>query len=111
MSAAMSHWSPYKPDSAAPWTRRRVVHLHRRTSFGAAKSVVDQDLAEGPDKAVDRLLAGGPVSEASPFEQTAGLIGNAAVDSGSIERLKAWWLYRCLFSPTPLVERLSLIHI
>jgi uncharacterized protein (DUF1800 family) len=43
------------------------------------------------------------------FEALAAIIGQAAVDSGSAERLKAWWLYRCLFSPHPLNERLTLM--
>jgi uncharacterized protein (DUF1800 family) len=39
----------------------------------------------------------------------ARTIGDAAVASGSPNRLKAWWLYRMLFSPDPLSERLALM--
>jgi uncharacterized protein (DUF1800 family) len=39
----------------------------------------------------------------------ARTIGDAAVASGNPNRLKAWWLYRMLFSPDPLGERLTLM--
>jgi uncharacterized protein (DUF1800 family) len=39
----------------------------------------------------------------------ARTIGDAAVASGNPNRLKAWWLYRMLFSPDSLGERLALM--
>lgn len=107
----MSPWSPYKPNDAAPWDLQRVVHLHRRTAFGAAWSEIDRDLHDGPEPAVTRLIEGHSRLEGVPegFDSLATIIGQAAVDSGSAERLKAWWLYRCLFSPHPLQERLTLM--
>ena len=39
----------------------------------------------------------------------ARTIGDAAVASAIPNRLKAWWLYRMLFSPDPLGERLTLM--
>ncbi|MEZ6032600.1 MAG: DUF1800 domain-containing protein [Planctomycetaceae bacterium] len=106
-----SVWIPYKPSDDAPWNLRRVVHLHRRVVFGACWSEAQRDLADGPEAAVSRVLDGTVRAAGVPegFEQLAGVIGAAAVDSGSVERLKAWWLYRCLFSPHPLEERLTLM--
>jgi uncharacterized protein (DUF1800 family) len=107
----LSVWAPYEPDDAAPWNLRRVVHLHRRVVFGACWSEVQRDLAEGPEAAVSRVLDGKARAEGVPddFEQLAEVIAAAAVDSGNVERLQAWWLYRCLFSPHPLEERLTLM--
>ncbi len=106
----MHHWTPYSPDSSQPWDRRRVVHLHRRAVFGACRSEIDRDLADGPDKSITRLLTGeGRAGVPEGFADLAQVIGQSAVDSGTPERLKAWWLYRCLFSPQPLVERLTLM--
>ncbi|NOX55571.1 MAG: DUF1800 domain-containing protein [Planctomycetes bacterium] len=106
----VSVWTPYEPDDDAPWNLRRVVHLHRRVVFGACWSEIQRDLAQGPAAAVTRVIDGKVRAEGVPegFEQLAGVIGAAAVDSGSAERLQAWWLYRCLFSPHPLEERLTL---
>lgn len=106
----MQHWTPYVPDGAQPWDRRRVVHLHLRAAFGACMSEIDRDLADGPEKSISRLFAGeGQSGVPEGFAEFAEVIGQSAVDSGSPERLKAWWLYRCLFSPQPLVERLTLM--
>jgi uncharacterized protein (DUF1800 family) len=105
------NWSPYQPNDAAPWNLERVVHLHRRAAFGATWRELQRDLHDGPDAAVARLVAGQARLEGVPegFDSLAAIIGQAAVDSGSAERLKAWWLYRCLFSPHPLQERLTLM--
>ena len=107
----MSLWKPYRPSSSAPWDLKRAVHLHRRVVFGASWDEVQRDLDEGPQRAVTRLFDGtcriGGVPE--QFENLAQTIGSSAVDSGSPEWLKAWWLYRCLFSPRPLEERLTLM--
>jgi uncharacterized protein (DUF1800 family) len=107
----MSAWNLYKPTTDAPWSLQRVVHLHRRAAFGAAWREIQHDLGEGPDAAVSRLLDGKSRPEGTPedFDSLANIIGQAAADSSSAERLKAWWLYRCLFSPHPLQERLTLM--
>jgi uncharacterized protein (DUF1800 family) len=105
------YWQPYTPDDHAPWNRRRVVHLHRRAGFAGTWEEVERDLKEGPQAAIDRLLAGKAYSTAVPedFEATSRLLADAAVASGNIHRLKAWWLYRMVFSPDPLGERLTLL--
>jgi uncharacterized protein (DUF1800 family) len=85
--------------------------LHRRAGFGATWSEFARDLADGPEAAIDRVLHGTSRSLGVPpsFNETADILGDAAAGSGNAERLKAWWLYRCLFSPDPLTERLTLV--
>ncbi|HVX64457.1 MAG TPA: DUF1800 domain-containing protein [Pirellulales bacterium] len=104
-------WTPYEPTDAAPWNLQRVAHLHRRAGFAASQRVLERDLHDGPTAAIDRLLAGRQHEKTVPedFEALAGTIGDAAVASGNIQRLKAWWLYRMIFSPDPLGERLALV--
>lgn len=104
-------WQPYTPEEQAPWNLRRVLHLHRRAGFAARWEAIERDLHEGPKAAVDRLLAGKESADAAvdDFESLAGTIGDAAVASGNIHRLKAWWLFRMIFSPDPLAERLTLL--
>jgi hypothetical protein len=106
-------WTPYAPGPDAPWDLRRVVHLHRRAGFSASWAELRRDLADGPGPSVRRLLDGkarGP-GEGVPedFESTAALLGDAAAESNDPARLKARWLYRILFSPDPLGERLTLM--
>jgi uncharacterized protein (DUF1800 family) len=107
----MSNWNPYQPSDSAPWSVQRAHHLHRRAAFGASWTEIERDVADGPEAAVMRLMDGKSRLEGVPgdFEQLAAIIGQAATDSASPERLKAWWLYRCLFTPHPLEERLTLM--
>ena len=86
-------------------------HLHRRAVFGATWNEVQRDVASDPQSAVSRILDGQCRMDGVPdgFSNLANIIGSAAADSGSNERLKAWWIYRILFSPHPLEERLTLM--
>jgi uncharacterized protein (DUF1800 family) len=68
-------------------------------------------LQDGPQKSIDRLLAGNSRMSGVPenFEATATLLRDSAVTSGDPARLKAWWIFRMLFGPDPLTERLVLM--
>lgn len=106
----MQHWQPYRPNSSQPWNLARVVHLHRRVAFGATLAEQRRDLVDDPQTAVTRLIEGTARKDTpAAFDELANVIGNAAADSPNPDRLKAWWLYRCLFTPDPLQERLTLM--
>jgi uncharacterized protein (DUF1800 family) len=107
-SRAGNPWAPYAPTGEAPWDLRRVVHLHRRAGFAATWDELQRDLEDGPAPSIDRLLAGKARSQGVPaeFERTAGVLRDTAAEP---ERLKAWWVYRMLFGPDPLTERLTLL--
>ena len=104
-------WAPYSATASDPWDLRRVVHLHRRAGFGATWFELERDLADGPEAAIDRILTGRsrPSGVPADFDHISGLIADAAVQSGDLGRLQAWWVYRLLFSPDPLGERLTLL--
>ncbi len=105
----MKHWNPYTPIDAVPWNRARVVHLHRRAVFGATAAEQQRDLDEDPQAAVTRILTGTVrINTPASFDDLSDVIGSAAADSPNPDRLKAWWLYRCLFTSDPLQERLTL---
>jgi uncharacterized protein (DUF1800 family) len=106
-----SAWVAYVPDDAAPWNLRRVVHLHRRAGFAATWSQIERDLKDGPKESIDRLLSGRACDQGVPesFNETAELLASAAVSTRDPARLKAWWVYRMLFGPDPLTERLVLM--
>jgi uncharacterized protein (DUF1800 family) len=110
-SSLAGAWAPYVPGKEAPWNLRRVVHLHRRAGFGATWDEIQRDLADGPRASVDRLLAGKARVQGVPqdFEATAAVLAEAAVAAHDAGRLKAWWVYRMLFGPDPLAERLTLM--
>ncbi len=106
MPATNNLWAPLAAVSGEAWELGKVAHLHRRAGFGATWSELQRDLRAGPAASVDRLLNPPPPS---PDEQQVldslrhGLLH--ARDSG---RLKAWWLYRILFDPDPLREKMTL---
>ncbi len=104
-------WMPYMPDEAAPWDLRRVVHLHRRAGFAATWAEIQRDLRDGPQASIGRVLAGKAAAEGVPadFARTADLLGETAASSGDAARLKAWWVFRMLYGPDPLTERLALM--
>ncbi|HEV8062525.1 MAG TPA: DUF1800 domain-containing protein [Gemmataceae bacterium] len=99
-------WEPYRPSPQEPWDLRKVGHLYRRAAFGASHAELEKGLRAGPERAIDHLLAGGDGQD--KFDsQTQGMVP-------SIERVnngfqaRAWWLYRMLYSPHPLKEKLTL---
>jgi uncharacterized protein (DUF1800 family) len=104
-------WAPYVPSDEAPWDVRRVVHLHRRAGFAATWGEIRRDLKDGPRPSLDRVLAGKAATDGVPadFERTADLLGETAATSDSPARLRAWWLFRMLFGPDPLTERMTLL--
>ena len=102
-------WAPYEPDAQAPWTLRRVVHLHRRAGFAATWAELQRDLKDGPAAAVERLLSGQAAAAPADFEATSRLLADAAVTAGDVGRLRAGWFYRMLFGPDPLGEKLTLL--
>jgi uncharacterized protein (DUF1800 family) len=103
-------WAPYVPSARAPWGLRRVVHLHRRAGFAATWAELQRDLKDGPGPSIDRLLQGKSRLGVPPdFAETADTLARLAVEAGDVARLKAWWVYRMLFGPDPLTERLTLL--
>jgi uncharacterized protein (DUF1800 family) len=104
-------WAPYVPSKEAPWDLRRVVHLHRRAGFAATWNEIQRDLKDGPKASIDRVLAGKAATAGVPgdFAKTGDLLGETAGLSTDPARLKAWWVFRMLFGPNPLAERLTLL--
>jgi uncharacterized protein (DUF1800 family) len=88
-----------------------VVHLHRRAGFAATWDELQHDLHDGPAPSIDRLLAGKARARGVPdnFASFADTLARLAVEGQDVRRLKAWWVYRMLFGPDPLSERLALM--
>jgi len=104
-------WVPYVPSDAAPWNLARVVHLHRRAGFAATWAEIQRDLHDGPQASVTRVLAGktrldGTIGD---FESVSQALAESAASTSMADRLKAWWVFRMLFSPDPLGEQLTLM--
>ena len=88
-----------------------MFHLHRRAGFAATWGEIQRDLRDGPEVSVTRLVQGksridGTVKD---FETVSAALADSASSTAAADRLKAWWVFRMLFSPDPLGERLTLL--
>jgi uncharacterized protein (DUF1800 family) len=99
-------WERHQPSSEAPWDMKKVGHLYRRAGFGATAAELEAALKAGPDKTIESLLKGGAGQE--EFEQLTLSLAQSIGRSNNAAQLPAWWLYRMLYSPHPLREKLTL---
>jgi uncharacterized protein (DUF1800 family) len=99
-------WEPYQPSDKEPWDVKKVGHLYRRAAFGATAADLDAALAAGPDKAIHWLLQGGP--DADKFDADMAPLAQSIARANVGAQARAWWLYRMLYSPRPLQEKLTL---
>jgi len=102
-------WQPWEPTESEPWNRILAAHLFRRASFGASRTELDEAIVSGPQECVDRLLSAGRNDDLSTqtfnVEMETMAAGLAASEPQALE---PWWLYRMLFTPAPLTERMTL---
>jgi uncharacterized protein (DUF1800 family) len=100
-------WLPYKPSPDAPWDLRKVGHLFRRATFGADYQDLQIALEVGPEKTIDRLLEGDAGGQQKLDAEMKPLADSIARGNNGAQA-RAWWLYRMLYSPQPLREKLTL---
>ncbi len=109
-SDAADAWAEYRPTPHEPWDEARVIHLHRRAGFGAPWSAIRRDVADGPEKSIGRVLHGdsqGPDGRpAEAIREIAQTLSESASRDGTIDRVQITWIYRMLYSPHPLAERM-----
>jgi uncharacterized protein (DUF1800 family) len=101
-------WSPYEPDAALPWSRRLAAHLYRRAGFAANTLELDEAVKAGAPAAIDRLCNPKPTEHQAAFERTSAMLADRSAATGNTPQLAAWWLYRMLNTPDPLLEKLTL---
>jgi hypothetical protein len=99
-------WAAYRPGAEAPWDLKKVGHLYRRAAFGATWPELQMGLKAGPDALIDNLLKGGEGQEA--FEQRMAPLRQGVAAANNGQAAAAYWLYRMLYSPHPLQEKLTL---
>jgi uncharacterized protein (DUF1800 family) len=99
-------WEAYEPTDKSPWNIKKVGHLYRRASFGATWSELEAGLKAGPEKTIARLLAGAAGLEA--FDKHTAPLAKSISLANNGQQARAWWLYRMLYTPHPLLEKLTL---
>jgi uncharacterized protein (DUF1800 family) len=84
--------------------RQLVAHLLRRAGFGSTAAELDSYAALGFDAAVDRLLN----YESVDTTQFDADLQAKNYDLSRLDGCQNWWLYRMLFTPRPLQEKMTL---
>lgn len=105
---------------AGPWTTNEVVHLLKRTMFGAKKADIDFFKGMSMSQAVDALLTA-PASPAAPLKNYSGADAVAAgatwvnnvsededVNAGRVSSYKSWWTGVMLNQNRSILEKLLL---
>ncbi len=83
-----------------------AAHLFRRAGFGVQRQALDDAVARTPAEVVDGLIA---VDDETPqFRSVADSLMQTVVAGGDPKRLSAAWVYRLLFTPNPLIEKMTL---
>ncbi|HZT79805.1 MAG TPA: DUF1800 domain-containing protein, partial [Gemmataceae bacterium] len=99
-------WEPYRPGDPSPWDLKKVGHLYRRAAFGATWDELQTGLKDGPDRTIDRLLQGGPGQD--EFDRQSKEFAATIARGNNGQQIRSWWLYRMLYGPHPLREKLTL---
>ena len=81
-------------------------------AFAPAGTSSSATSSAGPSESIDRLLKGEPKSAdgtpAAELESTLAAMAAQLAPSADLARIQAIWLYRMIFTPHPLRERMTL---
>lgn len=99
-------WQTWKPSAKNPWSKPKAAHLLRRATFGASGAQLDAATSSNPTAVVEQLLDSS--NESADFQQQMQSLLSAALATGNSKQLAAWWVYRMLVTPAPLLEKMTL---
>ena len=94
---------PYASTSA--WTEMEAAHLFRRAGWNADVASIRRAAADGLNSTLTRILE--VQDETDEFRETSELLYGVARETGNIDDLKAWWLYRMTYSANGLAEKMT----
>jgi len=98
-------WERYRPSDESPWDLKKAGHLYRRATFGASIDELQTAVRVGPERTIASLLTGRTDQAADELWTT---MSRSLTDANSGEQIPSLWLYRMLYSPHPLREKLTL---
>jgi uncharacterized protein (DUF1800 family) len=99
-------WEPFVPNRRSRWDRAKVAHLYRRAALGASWEQIEAGAGLATEQVVAQLLHGSPGHAA--FEEEVGRLRRGVLDGNDVAQLQALWMHRLLYSPHPLLERMTL---
>lgn len=105
LHAAEQAWSEIDATDSAQWNLRAAAHLYRRAGFGATMAQLQAAVQKSPVEMVDELLN---AEQPAEFLQSMESLANAAIATGNVKQLSAWWAYRMLTTPAQALEKITL---
>jgi uncharacterized protein (DUF1800 family) len=99
-------WAKYRPGADRPWNLAGAGHLYRRAGFGGNREQLQQAVADGPQKSIDRLLR--PDGDIDAFNRQCDKYEESLGGSEKADELRAWWLRRMINTPYALLEKMTL---
>lgn len=96
---SLQRWQPRK------FTFDDAAHLWRRAGFGASRKTIEETVALGPDKAIDRLVDG-PADDAAAKDLE--FIYRSVIGAEDEDGARGWILLRMLRSEHPVREKIAL---
>jgi len=99
-------WLPFEPTSDQPWNQTLVAHLFRRAGFGADLATLDLAVKQSPAEVVEKLILQN--IESNDFRAAADTLAETVLAGGDPKQLSAAWVYRLLFTPNQLLEKMTL---
>jgi len=99
-------WQPYVPTAEVPWDVRHAAHLLRRAGFGGSWQQVQEAVRKSPQEVLDDLFR--PPAKLADFDRESESLAQSVLATGDSKQLAAWWLHRMVFSPAPLIEKMTL---
>jgi uncharacterized protein (DUF1800 family) len=99
-------WDAYRPTEKSPWDLKKAGHLYRRAGFGATAAELEAGLKAGPEKTIAALFSGGTAS--NDYIDLVDQLRTEVARSNNGPGATAWWLYRMLYGPHPLREKMTL---
>jgi len=99
-------WLPFEPTSDQPWNQTLAAHLFRRAGFGADLATLDVAVKQSPAEVVEQLVLRN--TEANDFRAAADTLAETVLAGGDPKQLSAAWVYRLLFTPNQLLEKMTL---
>ena len=98
-------WQRFEPSDDHPWDRRSAAHLMRRAGFAASSEQLDRCLKTSPAELVKSLVHR---EEPAEFSAKMQQMMRTLVSGNEPRSLTAGWLYRMLYTPHPLLEKMTL---
>ena len=98
-------WERYRPSPENPWDLKKAGHFYRRAAFGASLEELQTAVGAGPERTITALLQGRADGDADTLWTT---MSRSLAEANNGAQLSALWLYRMLYSPHPLREKLTL---